>query len=102
MAKVFAVLDHKVGLYMQPFHMESEGQAIRSFTDAVNSGETIFHRHPGDFTLYCLGEFNDTSGEYFNDRKFVIEATAVFYRVARPEDDGQQIDIDEMIGEQHE
>ena len=34
--KVFAVYDSKVQAYMNPFCMETSGQAIRGWIDAVN------------------------------------------------------------------
>ena len=77
MPKVYAVYDDKVGAYMQPFSMESRGQAVRAFSDSVNDPKSIWYRHPGDFQLYELGEFDEKSGEFVNRREFVIAAVDV-------------------------
>ena len=87
MPKVFAVMDEKVETFGQPVVMETVGQAIRMFTDVVNDGQSMWCKHPTDFQLYQLGEFNDRSGEFVNDRKFVIAAIDV----KQPEVDPAQL-----------
>lgn len=64
--KVFAVYDDKVGAYMAPFFLQSQGQAIRSFTDAAKDPNTDFCRHPGDFTLFELAEYDELTGKFTN------------------------------------
>lgn len=60
--KVFAVYDSKVECYLNPFLMQTKGQAIRSWTDTVVDPKSSFHRHPGDYTLFELGEFDPATG----------------------------------------
>lgn len=60
--KVFAVYDSKAEAYMQPFFMQSKGQAIRSWQDVVEDEKTQFAKHPGDFTLFEIGEYNEEKG----------------------------------------
>lgn len=64
--KVFAVFDSAVGAYMQPFFMQSKGQAIRAWQDTINDEKTQFHAHPSDFTLFELGEYDDQDGAFTN------------------------------------
>lgn len=59
---LFSVYDKAVKAFMQPFFSRSRGEAIRSFTDAVNDEKSNFRRHSMDFVLYALGEFDDNSG----------------------------------------
>jgi len=61
--RVFSVYDHKAKAYLPPFFMGEQGQAIRSFKDAVNSDGHQFCRHPEDYTLFEIGDFNDSTGE---------------------------------------
>ena len=42
--------------------MPATGAAIRAFSDAVNDPQTVLSRHPGDYVLYQVGEFNDSDG----------------------------------------
>ena len=67
--KVFSVYDSKVEAYMTPFFMHSKGQAIRSFMDTIADSNTQFAKHPEDFTLFLLGDYDDQTG------KFVMSAT---------------------------
>lgn len=62
--KVFCVYDSKVEAYMSPFFMHSRGQAIRSFTDTLADPSTQFSKHPGDFTLFELGEYDDSTAKF--------------------------------------
>lgn len=61
---VFSVRDRASDTYGSPFLTVARGQAIRSFSDEVNrkdEGNQLF-RHPEDFDLYELGEFDDSTG----------------------------------------
>lgn len=63
---VCAVYDAASCAFMPPFCVQREGIAIRAFTDAVNSRNHPLSEHPEDYTLYLIGEFNDTTGEFTN------------------------------------
>lgn len=59
---VYSVYDKAVNAFMQPFYARSAGEAIRSFTDLTRDPQTNVARHPTDFVLFALGEFDDNSG----------------------------------------
>lgn len=59
---IFSVYDVKVGAFMQPFFSPTTGAALRSLTDAVNDPKHEFSKHVEDYTLFRLGEWDDTSG----------------------------------------
>ena len=60
--KVFSVYDSKIKAYMQPFFMQHAGQALRSWENLVNDGQSTVSQHPGDFTLMEIGTFDDEKG----------------------------------------
>lgn len=60
--QVYAVYDSAVGAYMAPFYARQKGEAIRGFTDLANDEKTNVARHPSQFSLFFLGEFDDTNG----------------------------------------
>lgn len=66
MTKVFAIYDCKVEAFMAPFMMQAVGQAIRAVQDAASDPKTQFHKHPADFTLFHIANFNEATGEYEN------------------------------------
>lgn len=59
--KVFAPFDSKLGLWMQPMFFLHSGQAERTWKELANS-DTIVAKHPVDFALYQIGEFDDDTG----------------------------------------
>lgn len=65
-SKVYAVYDSKAQAFMAPFQTHTRGMAIRMWTDTVNDEKTQFHKHPGDFTLFELGEYDDENGKFEN------------------------------------
>lgn len=61
---VFSVRDAKAEAFMRPFFAPTRGLAIRSFVDLVNSGNgEPVAKHPEDFCLFQLGEFNELTGQ---------------------------------------
>lgn len=63
--KVFTVYDSKAKAYMSPFFDQSHGAAIRAFSDAAKNPQSAIGRHPEDYTLFYLGEYDDLSA-YFD------------------------------------
>lgn len=60
--KVFSVLDTKGDVFLPPFFFSAVGQAVRAFSDLANDANTVVSRHPGDYRLTCIGEFDDQTG----------------------------------------
>jgi hypothetical protein len=58
------VKDRAADAFGRPMFVPSVGVAIRSFSDEVNRDdpENQLNRHPDDFDLYELGEFDDNTG----------------------------------------
>lgn len=63
---VVAVRDGATGLFGQPFFVTARGQAVRAFSDEVNrrAPDNDLNKHPEDFELFCLGEFDESSGRF--------------------------------------
>lgn len=74
--KVFSVYDTAAGAYLQPFFAPTLGLAIRSFGDAINNPDHQFSKYAHDYTLYLLGEFNDSDGSFTAQPDPVKVATA--------------------------
>lgn len=62
MLKVFAIYDSKVQAYMTPWFARAAGEASRQFEDLVNDGKSLPSSHPADFTLFEIGEYDETKG----------------------------------------
>lgn len=59
---IFAVRDTAAESFMPPFMALNQFVAERSFGDAVNDYETPMGRHPEDFALFQVGEFDLMTG----------------------------------------
>lgn len=75
----YALLDTKTGSYGVPFFVSHEGIARRMVSDLVADRSTSINRHPADFSLYCVGAFELTSGKLFSEASPVFVANCVEY-----------------------
>lgn len=84
---VFSVHDKAVGAFLPPFFTRSKMEAMRSFAEACCDEKHQFFRHASDYTLYHLGEFDDSSG-LFAVRDPVRVLSAIECAVEMPPPDG--------------
>lgn len=76
---VFAIYDSKSEAFMQPFFMQTKGAALRAFSDTVQDPSTSFNKHPADFTLFQIGEYDDSSGKLSSTKTPLSLGTALEY-----------------------
>lgn len=62
--KVFSIYDGKSKAFGLPFFMQTQGMALRGFSDLVNDTSTLPGKHPGDFNLYLIAEYDDADGTF--------------------------------------
>ena len=78
---IFAVRDVKADAYGQPFVSKHVGLAVRGLTDAVNDPQkqSDISRHPEDFSLYEIGQYDDQSGviDSYDAPKLVASASSL-------------------------
>lgn len=60
--RVFSVFDAKLAAYNVPFFARTEADAIRSFGDLVVDPRSRVAQHKEDYSLYCVGTFDDDTG----------------------------------------
>lgn len=75
----YSLYDNKALTYHQPFYAPTDGAAIRALRELVEDTNTQMGRHPGDFVLYCVGEWDDQFGRFepHSPLRHVIDATAL-------------------------
>lgn len=62
-SQMFAVRDNKLEAYGQPFLAKNQSHAVRLIGELVNKDlENNFHKYPQDFTLFAIGEYDDSTG----------------------------------------
>lgn len=71
---VVSIKDRAADVFNRPFFVPHRNVAIRDFTDEVNrvATDNQLNRHPDDFDLYLLGEFDDSRGAFVNNDPQVL------------------------------
>jgi len=59
---VFSVFDAKAEVYGTPIFFAAKGLATRAFEDQCNKQDSPICQHPGDFTLFHIGDFDPDTG----------------------------------------
>lgn len=63
----------KAQAYLPPFFLPTDGMATRTFADCVQSDSHQFGQHPHDYTLFCVGTFDDSAGQFIiNERSQML------------------------------
>lgn len=57
-----AVYDKATGAFFTPMFFRTRGEAIRSFSDAAVDDKSPFAKHPDDYAMFALGEYDDNTG----------------------------------------
>ena len=73
---MFCVVDAKTGVYSHPFYEVTRGSAVRAFTDTVHTKDHPFNRHPEDYSLCYLGQYDDSNATIVSGVPEII-ATAI-------------------------
>lgn len=79
MLKAYSIFDNKALQYHPPFFASTDGAATRMLADLVGDSQTSIGRHPSDYVLYCVGEYDDTKGVMrpYSPLVHVVDAVAL-------------------------
>lgn len=80
MIEIFSVFDSKTKIYSQPQFMLNKGVALRTWVDVANDPQSAISKHPGDYSLFKLGVFNDETGQITMDDAYENLGTALQYK----------------------
>lgn len=67
MSKIYAIHDNAIEAFSQPFFVQAQGQAVRMFMDESRNEQSQLNKHPEDFALFYIGEFDERTGEITNN-----------------------------------
>ncbi len=59
---ICSIYDTAIQAYMRPYTAQTPGEATRMFTDEVQRPDSPMGKHPEDYALFQLAEFNDNEG----------------------------------------
>lgn len=60
--QIYSIFDSATQGYIQPFFMQSEAAARRAFKNAASEVDHDFNKNAQDYTLFHLGEFDQSTG----------------------------------------
>lgn len=60
---LFVIYDSKAEVYGKPFHLLNQSVAMRTALDLRSDKTTEIARHPEDFTMFHIGEYDDSTGQ---------------------------------------
>lgn len=60
--RAYSVYDRKSLIYNPPFYAPTDGAAVRIVQDAANDPNSQLGRHPVDYVLFCVGDYDDQKG----------------------------------------
>lgn len=59
---VYSIFDSVANAFIPPFFMANDAMAIRACSDALTDSNHQFFKHPTDYTLFRIAEFDDSNG----------------------------------------
>lgn len=60
--RAYAIYDSKGLFFTAPFFQATDGAAIRSLADAVADVNSAIGRHPADYVLFYIGDYDELKG----------------------------------------
>ena len=81
--QVYAFQDVKVSVFLPPMVLLNDNEARRLLSEVVNDKQTPMGRHPEDFRLVRIGEYDDNSGRRppLASPEFVSDAVSCIYKI---------------------
>lgn len=76
--QIFAIYDKKAQFFSPPFVNRNKGEALRTLEDLANDPQTRINKHPADFQIFELGEWDEVTGKItpVSQPKFLEEASS--------------------------
>ena len=62
--QIFSIYDTKAKVYGTPFFQSNIGVALRSFSDLANDPQSSINKHPEDYFLFHLGNYDDEKANF--------------------------------------
>lgn len=63
MMQIYAIKDKATEAFHNPFFVRARGIAMRMFMDETKNEQSQINKHPDDFELHYIGDFNDETGQ---------------------------------------
>lgn len=73
--QIVSIRDKALEAFMRPFFTPAVNAAVRDFQDSIKDTQIPMHKHPEHYSLWHLGEFDDSTGllRSFETPKLILE-----------------------------
>lgn len=77
MKTIFTLRDKKADAFSPIFVHPTIGLAEREIADLANNPESTLHKHPDDYTLYAIGQYDDLQAQLksYDTPQFIAEVS---------------------------
>jgi len=65
--QLYAIFDTCSGIYEKPFFHTADDAVKREFQDVVNTPDHPINRHPEHYSVWRLGNFDNTTGKVIDE-----------------------------------
>lgn len=76
--RIYAIYDSKAAYFQAPFYERNNATAIRAFMQAARE-KGPYNSFAADYTLFCIGEYDDLSGKITGRDSYENLGTALQY-----------------------
>lgn len=90
---IYTVLDQKAGAYLAPFFMLNDGMAVRTIENCLFDKDHQFFRHPEDYLLYKIGEYDDLQGLIYGTNEPQLVSKVIDLHLSAMERQRRQVDL---------
>lgn len=86
--KVFGIFDVKVGAFLPNFlTVRSKGEAVRILMNELSGTDSNFCKHPNDYVLTYLSDFDDAEGIFDTSGKELVGTFSEFVEISDSKSD---------------
>jgi hypothetical protein len=80
--KMFSIYDEKAVAHVTPFFMHNEMMALRQFKNMCFDKNSQIGTNPEDYSLWCVGEFDDSTGEVIAERNLILAGNSISHEIS--------------------
>lgn len=77
MTRVYCMKDLKIGVFLGLSLGMTDASVKRAIVESLANAPSTVRSYPEDFDLYCVGEFNDESGELVSRLEFICNVASL-------------------------
>jgi len=95
--QLYAIFDMASGIYEKPFFSTADDLVRREFLNVATSAETPISKHPKDYSLWRLGNFDDNTGLVQNETNECLCTALEIISQSQKVDGQKHLDLEQSI-----